>query len=301
MDRTEITTDVAARLVAEQFPQWADLPVWPVKLNGWDNLTFRLGDELSVRMPSGEGYAGQVAKEHRWLPRLADQLPVPIPTPVALGSPSAEYPWPWSIYRWIEGTPAITSGPTDLNDFAKQVSGFLAALQSIDATDGPPPGEHSQARGGPVGYWDDWTRPSIEELKDVVDAEAATACWEAALASRWDGPPVWVHGDVTASNLLVADGALNAVIDFGCSAVGDPACDLVMAWNFFDDESAKTFRDGLALDEATWQRGRGWALWKTMRAIAIAREDGTDPRELGDRMGWRYSPHEIVGRILQER
>ncbi|MBM7786480.1 aminoglycoside phosphotransferase family protein [Tenggerimyces flavus] len=300
MDRSEITVDVAARLVAEQFPQWADLPVRPVKLNGWDNFTFRLGDAMSVRMPSGEGYVGQVAKEQRWLPLLASRLPVPIPSPVALGQPNAEYPWPWSVYRWIEGTRASTSGLTDFDGFAKQVAGFLTALQSIDGTDGPPYGQHSAERGGPVGYWDEWTRRSIEVLKDEIDAPAATACWETALASQWERPPVWVHGDLTASNLLVSDGALNAVIDFGCSCVGDPACDLLMAWNFFDDESARTFRDGLALDEATWQRGRGWALWKTLITIDGAREDGADPRVRGERMGWRFTPHEIVERILQD-
>jgi aminoglycoside phosphotransferase (APT) family kinase protein len=301
MEKEQITADVARRLVAEQFPHWADLPVVPVKLNGFDNSTFRLGDELSVRLPSGEGYASQVGKEHRWLPVLAPLLPLRIPEPVAKGEPNAEYPWPWSIYRWIEGTPPSRSSVTDLDGFAKQLTGFLTTLQQVDTTGGPEPGHHSQQRGGPPGYWDDWTRRLIVELADVFDPKAVTEVWETALASRWERPPVWVHGDVTASNLLVTDGALSAVIDFGCSTVGDPACDLVMAWTFFDEASGRTFRDGLELDDATWERGRGWALWKALIMIGYAREDGTDDRPETDRMGWRYSSREIVDRILQER
>src|SRR6266581_2799964 len=159
--RDTITADIAARLVAGQFPQWAGLPVMPVSLNGWDNTTFRLGDELSVRLPSGDGYTAQVAKEHRWLPVLASRLPLPIPVPVAMGRPSDEFPRPWSVYRWIVGEPARAGLIADLVRFASSLAGFLAALQAIDASDGPPAGEHNFFRGGPLATYDQQTRQLI--------------------------------------------------------------------------------------------------------------------------------------------
>jgi aminoglycoside phosphotransferase (APT) family kinase protein len=168
----------------------------------------------------------QVAKEHRWLPALARALPLPIPQPVAMGRPDEVFPRPWSVYRWIEGEPAATARVTDLTVFAEDLTAFLRALFAIDASDGPPAGQHSWFRGGPLTVWDGQTRQLIRVFAGRIDAGAATRVWETALASGWDRPPVWVHGDVTASNLLVADGKLHAVIDFGGAAVGDPACDL---------------------------------------------------------------------------
>lgn len=300
VDRGEITAEVAARLVAGQFPRWAGLPVVPVKINGWDNTTFRLGAELSVRLPSGGRYAAQVGKEHRWLPVLARHLPLPIPEPVALGRPGDGFPWPWSVYRWLAGEPAGEAEVADLAGFASVLAGFLTALQAVDASDGPPPGEHSCFRGAPLTTWDEQTRRLIRLVAGDIDAEAATGVWDAALASTWQRPPVWVHGDVTASNLLVADGALHAVIDFGCTAVGDPACDLVMEWTFFTGDSAEVFRRGLPLDEATWARGRGWALWKALLTLGDEKEGGDDALGAARRFGWRHSPHEIIGRVIAD-
>jgi len=300
VNRGEITVDVAARLVAVQFPQWAGLPVVPVTLNGWDNTTFRLGEELSVRLPSGGFYAEQVGKEHRWLPFLARQLPLPIPEPVAMGRPGDGFPWPWSVYRWLAGEPASVGQVTDPAGFAAVLAGFLAALQAVDASDGPPPGEHSCFRGAPLATWDEQTRRLIRLVADDIDAEAATGVWDTALASTWERAPVWVHGDVTGSNLLVADGGLRAVIDFGCAAVGDPACDLVMEWTFFTGDSAEVFRRGLNLDEATWARGRGWALWKALLTVGDAKEGGSDPLDAGRRLGWRHSPREIIDRVITD-
>ena len=152
MQKADITANVAARLVAEQFPQWADLPVVPVALDGWDNTTFRLGDELSVRLPSADAYVPQVGKEHRWLPVLARKLPLRIPEPVAIGQPSGEFPRPWSIYRWIDGEPASVDRVVDVGAFAADLGGFLAALYAIDASDGPMAGPHNFFRGGPVRH-----------------------------------------------------------------------------------------------------------------------------------------------------
>ena len=291
---------MAAQLVAEQFPEWADLPVVPVALNGWDNTTFRLGEELSIRLPSADGYVAQVAKEHRWLPTLAPHLPLPIPEPVAMGRPDVMFPWPWSIYRWIDGEPARDDRICDRNTLAADLARFLTALQAIDASDGPPAGAHSFFRGGPLVVYDAETRVAIERAADVIDVAACTEVWEQALSSTWDRPPVWVHGDVAPSNLLVDanGGVLRAVIDFGCSAVGDPACDLAMAWTFFDDESCAVFRDALALDDDTWARGRGWALWKGLITHVEARRTGIDPDAAPRRVGWRVSALEVVEAVL---
>jgi aminoglycoside phosphotransferase (APT) family kinase protein len=300
MDKADITGAVAARLVATQFPQWADLEVVPVALDGWDNTTFRLGDELSVRLPSADAYVAQVEKEHRWLPVLARQLPRSIPEPVALGAPDGEFPRPWSIYRWIEGDHATVDRIANLTAFATDLAAFLTALYAIDASGGPPPGTHNFFRGGPVDTYDAQARRSIQLLADAIDPKVATAVWDAALASTWDRSPVWVHGDVGASNLLVAEGDLSAVIDFGCAAVGDPACDLVMAWTFFAGESREAFRSGLALDDATWARGRGWALWKALITLAHDQAGGPDADAAARRFGWRTGAREAIDVILAD-
>lgn len=222
----KITATLVRRLVAAQFPQWADLPVRPVDVSGWDNRTFHLGAEMTVRLPSAEGYAPQVAKEQRWLPVLAPQLPLPIPAPLALGAPAAGYPWPWSVYRWLEGESAAIGSVADRTQFAADLAGFLRALQGIGAAGGPPAGPHSFFRGAPLTVYAAETRHAIAALGDDIDAAAATASWDAALREPWRRAPVWFHGDVAAGNLLVKDGRLSAVIDFGCTGVGDPACDL---------------------------------------------------------------------------
>lgn len=264
----DIDAALAARLVAAQFPQWADLPVRPVALGGWDNRTFHLGEQMIVRLPSAARYAVQVEKEQRWLPTLAAALPLPIPSPIAMGRPGDGYPWPWSIYRWLDGEPATRERITDLSRFATDLAGFLGALQRTDAADGPAAGPHSFWRGGPLATYDGETRQAIAELGDKIDAAAVAQVWDAALAAAWRGPPVWVHGDVAAGNLLVEKGRLSAVIDFGCCAVGDPACDLAIAWTFFEGESRETFRAALPLDAATWARGRGRTLWKALKVWA---------------------------------
>ncbi len=296
----DITAAVAAELVAAQFPQWADLSVVPVALDGWDNTTFRLGDELSVRLPSADAYVAQVGKEHRWLPILARHLPLRIPEPVAMGQPGSGFPRPWSIYRWIDGEPASVDRMAEVTAFASDLADFLAALYAIDARAGPAPGKHSFFRGGPVDTYDEQSRRSIELLADEINRDAAAEVWEAAVASRWDRSPVWVHGDVAAPNLLVAGGRLRAVIDFGCAAVGDPACDLVMAWTSFTDESRKIFRSALPLDDATWARGRGWALWKALITLAQDKRGGANADDAARRFGWRGGPREIIDRVLAD-
>ncbi len=268
MHADEVHTDVALvrRLLAAQFPQWAELPVAPVASAGTDNALYRLGESMVVRLPRIAWAFGQVAKEQRWLPYLAPRLPLAIPVPLAMGAPGAGYPWHWSVYRWLPGENADVAPIADMRRAATDLARFIVALQRIDATGGPPPGEHNSGRGVPLGTRDAYTRAAIAELdtrRDVepLDLDAVTAAWEAdSRAPAWSRPPVWLHGDIQAVNLLVEQGRLTAVIDFGCLGVGDPACDLIAAWSFFDAETREVFRAALGVDDAAWARGRGWAL-----------------------------------------
>jgi aminoglycoside phosphotransferase (APT) family kinase protein len=279
-DDVPIDAALVRRLIAAQFPQWADLPVEPVAFGGWDNRTFHLGDRMTVRLPSARRYSLQVEKEHRWLPRLAPLLPLPIPVPLALGRPGEGYPWDWSVYGWLAGEIATRASIADLAEFATTLAQFLVALQRIDAAKGPPPGPHNFFRGGPLTVYDGETRQAIAALGGRIDADAATAVWESALAATWRGEPVWVHGDVSAGNLLVQAGRLSAVIDFGSSGVGDPACDLAIAWTLFDEPSRAAYRAALPLDDATWARGRGWTQWKAL--ITFAGMSGANPLAAGE-------------------
>lgn len=276
-DRIVVTTQQVRALIESQFPQWAVLDVQPVELSGWDNRSFRLGDEMLIRMPSAERYVAQVEKEHRWLPALAPLLPVPIPAPLALGRPGEDYPFCWSIYRWLEGEPlARHLDGVDLSVIATDVAAFLQALHGIDASAGPPAGAHNFHRGGSLAVYEEEARASAARLSDEVDQALAMEIWQLALSSRWQGQGVWVHGDIAEGNLLVQDGRLSAVIDFGSSGVGDPSSDLILAWNVLDAESRAVFRWALDLDEATWQRGRGWALWKAL--IVLDSERGRNEK-----------------------
>lgn len=262
-----IDASLVRRLVATQFPCWGELPLRPIPEGGWDNRTFRLGDHMLVRLPSAEIYAGQVIKEQYWLPRLAAKLPLPVPYPLAVGRPAEGYPWQWSVYRWIEGEPATTARIVHERAFGSELAHFLTALHAVDTSRGPAAGRHNFYRGGPLSIYDGETRRAIDMLGSKAEAKLATVIWEAAMSTTWIKRPVWVHGDFTASNLLVNDGRLCAVIDFGNSGVGDPACDLAIAWTFLTEEGRAAFRRPMLLDAADWARGRGWALWKSLISI----------------------------------
>jgi aminoglycoside phosphotransferase (APT) family kinase protein len=259
-----IDAALARRLVDRQFPQWSDLPIEPMELDGWDNRSFRLGAELTIRLPSGEWYAEQVDKEQRWLPLLAPHLPLPIPVPVGRGEPDAGYPYPWSVYRWLDGEPAASAPVDDLETFATDLARFLRALAAVDATGGPPPGRHNWFRGGPLAHYEGEALEALATLGDEVPRAEIEPVWADAMRTTRDREPVWFHGDVAVGNLLVRDGRLGAVIDFGTCGIGDPACDCVIAWTFFDGPSRDRFRAELAVDDDTWARGRGWALWKAL-------------------------------------
>jgi aminoglycoside phosphotransferase (APT) family kinase protein len=278
--RAGVDATLVRRLIAAQFPHWQRLPVRPVERDGWDNRTYRLGDELTVRLPTHASYAPAIVKEHRWLPVLAGQLPVPIPLPVAIGRPAADYPFAWSIRRWLDGEPAASAEIADLPGFAVEVAEFLRALHRIDPTGGPAAGAHSFHRGGSLRHYHEETRQALATLAGRpdaggVDIAGANAVWQAALAAPQPSGIRWFHGDVAAGNLLVRHGTLAAVIDFGTSGVGDPACDLVIAWTLFAGASREAFRSRVGQDAGTWARARGWVLWKAL--IGLAAEPETDP------------------------
>lgn len=257
----EIDEALVGALLREQFPRWAALPVRRVRPGGWDNRTFRLGDELLARLPAAESYAAQVAVEQHWLPRLAPPLPVAIPEPVGAGRPGCGYAWPWSIYGWLPGDTADVAA-LDEAALGSACADFLHALHRVDAADAPAPGARNFWRGAPLARYDREARAAVAALADRIDAARALAIWDRALASAWEAPSVWLHGDLWLTNLLVQNGRLSAVIDWGLMAAGDPACDLALAWRGFGPAGRAAFRAGLALDDACWDRARGWALWK---------------------------------------
>ncbi|WP_432509136.1 aminoglycoside phosphotransferase family protein [Kineococcus auxinigenes] len=293
--RLTVDVEVVRRLIAEQFPRWSDLPVHPVADGGWDNFTFHLGPQMSVRLPSAAEYALAVEKEHRWLPRLAAQLPLPVPTPLGRGEPGGGYPFAWSVHRWIDGEPATadrtTGGTVDPVRFGLDLADFLTAVQRVDPTGGPPPGVHNWFRGGTLRTYDATAQEALDALEGRIDTALAREVWATALGARWNHVPLWFHGDVAGGNLLLRDGHLAAVIDFGTCGVGDPSCDLAGAWTLLDAAGRKAFRDRLGVDDGTWARGRGWALWKTLATCAAA-VDRDDEASAG--------AHRVLDAILED-
>jgi len=274
-DEVDTDIDLVVRLLAAQFPRWAGLPISPVASAGTDNALYRLGADKVVRLPRIDWAIGDVAKEQQWLPKLAPFLPLAIPVPLAKGQPGEGYPWDWSIYRWLEGEEATIQGMADPRQAAIDLAQFIAALQLIDVTGAPPAG-----RGVPLAQRDAPTRAAIETLHGLIDTDAVTALWDGAIeAPAWHGPPVWVHGDLRPGNLLALQGRLSAVIDFGGLGVGDPACDVMAAWMFLSAETRNVFRAALQVDQATWVRGRGWAL--SVGLIALPYYQTTNPELAG--------------------
>jgi aminoglycoside phosphotransferase (APT) family kinase protein len=263
----EVDTDrsLVRRLVTVQFPQWADLPIAPVSSYGTDHAIYRLGARLAVRLPRIEWAAGQAAKEAVWLPRLGPHLPLAVPVQIARGSPAEGYPFEWSVYEWLPGESA-NGALDDFDQAAVDLAAFVRALRRI-RTDGAPRRSRG-ARGAPLSELDRSVRRAIEQLDRRFDRDATLRSWlESLEAWSWDGDEVWVHGDLLPGNLLVVDGRLSAVIDWGGLNVGDPACDLQPAWNVFDGSSRETYRAELAVDDASWLRGRGWALFQAVMAL----------------------------------
>lgn len=264
-EEVETDADLVRRLLAGQFPHWADLPIELVDSYGTDHDIYRVGDELSVRLPRIGWATGQAAKEAEWLPKLAPHLPLAVPAQLALGDPAEGYPYAWSVYAWLPGENA-NGTIADLEQAAVDLAEFVRALRRIPTTGAHP--RRAGGRGAPLGELDEGVRRAIGELGSRIDAEAALASWEESLsAPAWDGPEVWLHGDLLPGNLLVVDGRLSAVIDFGGLNAGDPACDLQPAWNVFAGSSRERYRSELEVDDASWLRGRGWALCQAVVAL----------------------------------
>lgn len=277
--------------VSTQFPEWKNLTITPVEPGGWDNRTFRLGKNMLVRMSSAKRYEYGIQKEQKWLPKLAPHLPLLIPYPIALGKPDLAYPYEWSIYRWIEGETAEKGPISNYANFAISLAQFLIALQNIDSTNGPMAGAHNFYRGGSLRVYDSEMRQAITLLKGKIDKKTVIEIWESALATSWNQSPVWVHGDISPGNLLVKNGQLYAIIDFGGLAIGDPACDLGITWTFFTGESREIFRKTFSFDSETWARGRAWTLWK---ALIIA-SGLSQTNNLEGKKCWQ-----IINEILQD-
>ena len=252
MHADEVETDIALvrRLLATQHPQWAELPIARVPSAGTDNAIYRLGDDLAVRLPRIHWAVDLVAKEQRWLPALAPQLPLPVPLPVAAGEPEDAFPYPWGVVQWLPGDMAT---PDLLNDpiaAARELAAFVRALRAVDPSGGP-----RHFRGSPVRRADEVLRGHVADLQGEVDPEGLLAAWERVLAAPdYEGPPVWFHGDLSYLNLLVRDGRFAGVIDWGTCGVGDPAIDTIVAWSLFDSGARDAYREALGCDDAAWPR-----------------------------------------------
>lgn len=292
-DEADIDETLVRRLIAEQFPQWAGLAIAAVQSAGTDNALFRLGEELAARLPRRPASTAQAEKEQRWLPYLAPHLPLAIPEPVAPGEPGAGYPWRWSVCRWLEGHDATQAAVHDPAAAARSLGAFVGALREVDATGAPLPGRHNFYRGVPLAERDERTREAIDALAGVIDTDAATSAWEEALAApAWEGAPMWIHGDLAPGNLLVRGGKLSAVIDFGGLTAGDPACDLLPAWNFFDAGAREVFREAPGADDGMWARGRGWALSVALIQLPYYRESNPV---------LAASARHVIGEVLTDR
>jgi len=278
-DEVAIDSALVGRLVASQFPEWANLPIVPVPQRGTDNALYRLGESMVVRLPRRQMNAGQLEKECRWLPRLGPLLPLAVPLPLASGRPDHDYPFPWAIYRWLEGEPA-TSDKIDMGRAAPDLATFVAALQCVDPAGGPPPGDHNAWRGVPLAMRDEAVQAAIASLGSAIEADAVTAVWQAALNAR-----AWIHGDLDARNLLAKDGRLTAAIDFGCLGLGDPACDVMVAWKLLRADSREIFFANLSVDEPTRARARGWVISQALIALAYYTAE-TNPLLVGEAQRW---------------
>jgi aminoglycoside phosphotransferase (APT) family kinase protein len=262
-----IDTDLVRRLINSQFPKWQDCDIKPVSQQGWDNRTFHLGADMSIRLPSSKSYGPQAEKEQTWLPFLSQKLSLQIPVLLSRGNPSELFPYAWGVYKWLDGDSLEPELINDISSFAKDIAHFLTQLQKIDTANAPLAGPHCFYRGAALEIYDAETKRAIQNLSEILDLKFAKEIWDKAVGTKWQKPSVWFHGDIAKGNILIKNGKLYAIIDFGCCGVGDPACDLSIAWTFLTKEPRRVFKSALDLDEATWQRGRAWALWKALITI----------------------------------
>jgi aminoglycoside phosphotransferase (APT) family kinase protein len=266
-DQVDVTADVVAALVAAQFPRWADLPVRPLASHGTVNALFRLGDDVVLRFPlqPGPELRAELVHEQDVARLIAPHVPLSVPEPLALGEPGEGYAGPWTAYRWIPGETADPRTTGDPDTFARDLAGFARALHGMD-TGGR--GWDGRSRGGPLRILDEDVRRALADSAGFVDTVALARAWAGCReAPRQDTADVWIHADLMPGNLLVRDGRLAAVIDLGAVCVGDPAVDLMPAWNLLPAGARETYREALGVDGATWERGRGWAIVQAIVAL----------------------------------
>ena len=262
-DEFHIDLRLVQKLVGQQFPEWAHLDTKPLLSSGTDHALYRFGNGMVIRLPKIGWAVHNVDKEYLWLPKIAPFLPVSIPIPIAKGRPTNDYPYPWSIYRWLEGSNPKVSAIENPIALTHELAAFIRAMHSMNLPSGP-----RSNRGVPLVEKDLGTRQALLKLEGMIDVPLVTEIWENALkAPQWSKPPVWIHGDLSPGNLLQLNGHLSAVIDFGMLGIGDPACDLIIAWNFLPSYTRAIFRSALQIDDAMWARGRGWALSNALIAL----------------------------------
>jgi len=264
MHEGEIDIDIplVKRLLAEQFPQLAKRTITVVRSTGTVNAIYRLDDDLYLRLPRVPAWAQSIEREWTWLPKLAPHISLSIPQPLAQGKPTNWYPYPWAVYRWLEGLPYQDDLISDERQVALDLANFILELRSVAMLEAP--------RGGrrPLVELDAVTRAAIASSRTAIDTAAVSAAWARSLAAPpWDGKPVWLHGDLLKSNLLVQGGRLFAVLDFGGVGIGDPAADVVPAWSVFSSAGREAFRQALGVDDDTWGRARGYALHQAVMVI----------------------------------
>ena len=261
VDEVDIDARLVGRLIATQFPAWADLPLRAIRSAGTVNAIYRLGDEMSVQLPRVASWAHEPERDHRWLRRFAPLLPLAAPLQLAVGEPAEGYPLRWSVHRWLPGEDASRVPFADEHAAAVTLAGFITALHGLDAADWPATGPPRSTRGVSLASRDAATRAWIATPPSPFDIHQVTAAWEADLAAPdWPGPLVWIHGDIQPLSVLVDGGRISAVIDFEAIGVGDPATDVMAAWSLFSRDGRATFRAALGVDDVTWARSRGWAL-----------------------------------------
>ncbi len=278
----DIDVELVAGLIVDQHPDLAGRALVPLA-RGWDNESFRLGDDLVVRLPRRAAAVPLVDHEHRWLGELALGLPLPIPAPVRIGRPGRGYPWAWTIVPWLAGAPWESTPPSDTRLAGRQLGAFLAALHRRAPSDAP----HNPFRGVPLAERAERFDAGLFVLGSRVDAGRCRKVFaELRSAPAWDGAPVWLHGDLHPLNLLVDGGALSAVVDFGDVCAGDPATDLAVAWMLLPRVDRVAFRQAAGaervVDDATWQRSRAWALVLAVAYLASS-DDNPEMAAIGRR------------------
>jgi len=278
-EEVEIDAALVGRLIGDQFPEWVGLSIAPDP-TGTVNAIFRLGQDMVVRLPRIHWWADDLDRELDILPQLSGRLPLLVPEPLGRGRPGGGYPFTWAVYRWIPGQPWEPDQVSDQSRAARDLGEFVASLRSLDPT-GP-----SSRRGQPLRSQDLQTRDAIAALRDDLDSSVVTALWDDALAvPPWEATPIWLHGDLLPTNVLLDEGGrITAVLDFGLAGVGDPAADMLPAWCVFAREERSTYRDAVELDEATWLRGRGWALSVALQLIPYYAGSAPHFAQLGRRM-----------------